>query len=222
MIAPAHQMFIPEIGGEALKSVEMTVNGILKLALWAKSKELDRLIIISPKAPLLHHRFSAAGGETLERHFEDNQGKGKQVDLTFDVDESFLKILTIQANDKKVQLDVYREEAGPVSAIDNGSLSFLYYAKEVGLLPHVVLLGLSDLGEEHYKNYGRAISDTLKVEQGTTGLLALGEGLEYGSLSHSFGLMKHILDAHNIELPPFHELSNEVVDETAFLTGFYE
>lgn len=173
LVAPDHPMFIPDISGEHLKDGEMIVNGLLKLVLKASSEHRERLVIISPDAVRLHHRFAVATGEQFLRTFASNTKHEHIVNLAFPGDTSFAKTLPMTALDMKVPVEVYTQE-NQVTAIDNAALSLLYYADQVGWHPKVTIVSLSDLPARKYTDFAKALAHAIQSEQMSTALCVLG------------------------------------------------
>lgn len=189
-------MFIPEISGETLKEVEKTVNAFLKLSIKIHALNPDFLVLVSPDAPLLHNRFSLATGDFLARVFSSNLNPNDIIEITTPIASGEIASFSSIAMEQKIQIDPYTQEHNVV-AIDNGSLSLLYYLSKVKCFPQTLLLGVSDMGVSKHQKLGKAISEW--ADQKTDKKVAVVSFGEIGLLNEEHSsLFKETLESGEI------------------------
>ena len=155
-IVPATPLHIPEVSGTEVTNVPETTNAYLKLAVKIHSLAPDVLIVLSAKAPILHHRFAIAEGVSLVRFFSSNIDANKVVDIRFPVAKAETAELEQLAFNEKVPTERYHQEH-EVVALDDGSLSLFYYLAHVQCFPKSILLSTSDLSQDAYVHLGNAV-----------------------------------------------------------------
>lgn len=248
-LVPTSPMFIPEISGESLKAVEKTVNGFLKLVIKIHALAPDYLVLLSPEAPRLHHRFSLATGAFVGRVFSSNVQPSEIVEITFPVPSEEVSVFSSYAFQHKIQVEQYQSEQG-ISAIDNASLSILYYLSKVSCFPKTLLLGMSDFGMEKYTTLGDAVlqwaesmPDKKVVVLSVADIDQL-DGVLASELSHLVISMRtwerpvsdvEILAQSSLwpqsyflegvlgkRHPEFHLLGNDVFEDRSFQVGYFE
>ncbi len=178
-IVPDHPVLIPEIAGEALVQVEETVNALLKLALKIHADSPDTLIILSPKAPILHKRHSISLCKDYVRNFASHLDPTKTITLQFqgtpsdDIEKMIEMALT-----HKVILEGYTQEHNCV-AIDDAALSLMYYLHRIESTVKVVVIGVSDMGLDGQMILGSALREFCDAKKEKIAVACLGhvEGL---------------------------------------------
>lgn len=172
-IAPGHQMFIPEIGGPVLKDLEVGVNSLLKLSLKIKTLDPDVLIVLTPGLPLYHHRFACTHAAHVIRVFESNQKNGEIVEIQFPGGDQVLTQLEPLFMEKKIPLEYMTHQAGAV-AIDNLSLSLMYYLSKTGAQPEVIFMSMSDLSPEKHIQAGEVLAQFAEMTEKRVAIAAVG------------------------------------------------
>lgn len=179
-IVPDHPVCIPDIGGDHIREVEQSVNGLMKLALKLHAEKTDLLVCVSSGLPLLHHRVLLGKGREYVRFFASNTVEGREIHLQFPGSLELYTPLELMISDKKVPVEGYVQESDAV-AIDNALLSFLFYCSSIGFLPQVAVVGPSDLSPAKHHAVGRAIGELLKVQDTVTSAVVLcGSGTPHG------------------------------------------
>lgn len=246
-VAPSSPMFIPQVSGEEITKVEHTVNGLLKLVIKIHALQPDYLVLLSPEAPRLHHRFSLAGGAFLGRVFAAHDDMGQVTEVTFPIPNEEFSSLCSYGFEHKIQVEAYEQKNG-VTAIDNASLSFLYYLSQVKCFPKTLLLGMSDLGEDKYKILGKSVRAWIESkEQKKVVVVCMGDfdemdgvyahemkqqlctartwehaaypELPQSSLWQGMAFIEGVLGGKH---PLFHLLGDDLYDGKLFSVGYFE
>lgn len=163
-IVPDHPVCIPDIGGEYIKEVEQSVNGLMKLAIKLHAEKVGLLVCLSSGLPILHHRLAFAKGDEFVRFFESNTVEGREVHMTFPGATDLYTSAELMLKDQKVPLEGFVQEHKTV-AIDNSLLSFLFYCHSIAYYPELLVLGGSDLSTAKHYAAGKAIGNMLRVQQ---------------------------------------------------------
>ncbi|PIV90472.1 hypothetical protein COW46_03115 [Candidatus Gracilibacteria bacterium CG17_big_fil_post_rev_8_21_14_2_50_48_13] len=185
-LVPDHPVCIPDIGGDHIREVEQSVNGMMKLALKLHAEKTDLLVCVSAGLPMLHHRVLLGKGREYVRFFGSNTHPDREIHLQFPGALELYTPLELMISDKKVPAEAYVQESDAI-AIDNGLLSFLFYCSSIGFLPQIALVGPSDLSTEKHRAVGRAIGELLNVQENVTSAVILcgsslaGTTIENGS-----------------------------------------
>lgn len=249
-VAADYPALIPHVSGKEIVRFEKSVNGLLKVILKAKSMGIEHIIILSPQAPRLHHRYASSGNNMLVRSFASELTE-KEILLEFFPDIDVARYLALFCFDAKVGYEELASD-NKIQAIDDGSLSLLYYAKECGWNPTVTIVSHSDIGSMHMQRLGKAIGKMSSVVEKNMGIFALGElkneplykkvvcgehpmqeldqrddiiadVVEGNTLFASLMPAFHAAQKDSSSyVPYFHVLAEEEHQETLLLSGFFE
>lgn len=171
-VVPDTPACIPDIGGEHIKELEQSVNGLMKLAIKLNAEKTDLLVCITSGLPIMHHRLLIAKGHEYVRFFASNIEEGREIHMKFPGATGLYTPLELMISDQKVPAEGFMQE-GKAVAIDNTLLSFLFYCHAIEWYPEIAIIGVSDLSTAKHQAAGKALGRLLNAQENVTSAIIL-------------------------------------------------
>ena len=176
-LSPHPPLLVPGVGGSAVKRAADTRDSLRAVAAQAAALRPERIVIISPHAPVHPLAFPVFDTPTLQGdmgHFRCPDCR-----LSVDVDRDMVATLVAAAREQGVALFRLNEENachyGVNLTLDHGTFVPLYYLREAGIEAPIVLLGTSGLPLDDYVKLGQVLAEVLAADSKRTLVVASGD-----------------------------------------------
>lgn len=152
-MVPHPPLIIPEIGKDAVKTIEKTVKAYERAADEIAKLEPDTIVITSPHSVMYADCFHVSPGKEASGSFE--RFGASEVKFSEEYDTEFVSTLEESSNANPVVTTLGERDA----SLDHGTLVPLYFIRQKYKGGKIIRIGLSALPlEDHYK-LGQLIKD---------------------------------------------------------------
>ena len=167
-VAPHPPIMVPEVGQEALKDVQDSIEGMAELTKRLLDSRADTVVLVSPHAPLEADTFVAYGEPLLFGDFTRFRAPKSSFSISVDLD------LLHEISKSAFEYD-YEVTMLQARNLDHGSAVPLYFLLENGWSGKVVVLGYSFLSNRDHLSFGTCISKAISQTDRRVAFIASGD-----------------------------------------------
>ena len=176
-LSPHPPLLVLGMDADTATQVKATDDSLRELAQRLKEAKPQRLIVMSPHAPVHPNAFPIY----LEERLQGNMARFRRPDvsLAYGIDVAFSKRLFERCQERGLRcfaLDKENSDRYGFSLdMDHGTFVPLHYLHEAGLNMPLVLLGTSELSPTQHRRLGEVLGELLREDEVPTAILASGD-----------------------------------------------
>lgn len=179
-LSPHPPIIVPEVGGSELEKAAQTVAGMRAWAEKAAAARPEVLILISPHGSFLRDAIGYLGSPEPAGSFE--AFGAPEISFTAANDLELAGMIAAEAGKdgiEVIKIAPGRYGLSHTAGLDHGVLTPLYYLRNAGISPSLVVFGISLLPYRELFRFGQALGRVVAKSPRRIGLIASGD------LSHS-------------------------------------
>ena len=167
-VAPHPPIMVPEVGQDALKDVQKSIDGMAELTRRVLDSDAETVVLISPHAPLEADSFVAYAEPTLIGDF--TRFRAPQSAFSVSVDLELLHAISKNAIEHDYEVTTLHARN-----LDHGSAVPLYFLLENGWSGKVVVLGYSFLPNKDHLIFGSCVGKAIEEVERRVAFIASGD-----------------------------------------------
>lgn len=188
-VCPHPPLLIPEVGGTSVELVQSSKDAMETLAEAMVKSGAQRLVIMSPHAPMMATAIPVLDVDTIEGSMA--MFRCPELTMQFSLDLKLISRLEqacVSSVPQLCRIDQARADKYGVNLhIDHGTFVPLYYLHRAGFTGTLVILGMCSLGGQQHYNFGNILAKVIAEDDIPTAVIASGdlshrllEGSHYG------------------------------------------